>query len=143
MKSASLLRVSAILSLVQGVAHGALVLTFHPTHGPAEVDTVAAMRAHVFNFGGFHHTYWDMYFGYELFVVVGCFLQAALLFLLAPLATAAPRLTSPVIALLTFANLAYAVLMVRYFFLAPLSFDVLIAVVLFIGFLAARREVSS
>jgi hypothetical protein len=139
MRASTLLRLASILAAIQGIAAAILVLRFRPSHGPAEASTIADMQAHVFNFGGFHHTYWQMYVGYELFVVLACFIQAILLDLLAPVAAAAPRRTAPVILTFALANAAYAMLMLRYVFALPALFDLFLAFVLAWAFLAARR----
>jgi hypothetical protein len=140
--SKGLLRLASALTFIQGLAHGALVFTFHPTHGPDEAAVIAAMRAHTFDFGGFHHTYWQMYYGYELFVVVTCFVQAALLYFLGELSAHHPRRTEPLILIFILANVGYAILMGRFFFLPPLVFDILIAITLSAALIFCHREAS-
>src|SRR2546427_7614596 len=66
MTTSTLLRVTAVIALLQFFGHAALFVRARPTHGDAEVTVVAAMKAHRFNFGGSMRSYWDMYFGYGL-----------------------------------------------------------------------------
>ena len=47
-----ILRITAALAAIQGIAHGALFLTAKPRHGPAEEAVVAAMKANRFDFAG-------------------------------------------------------------------------------------------
>ena len=60
-----LLRITAALAAIQGLAHGALFVSAKPRYGPAEVAVVEAMRANRF-FAGGTRSYWDLYFGYGL-----------------------------------------------------------------------------
>src|SRR3989442_1514901 len=66
MTTSTLLRVTAVVALLQFFGHAALFVRAQPTHGDAEVTVVAAMKAHRFNFGGSMRSYWDMYYGYGL-----------------------------------------------------------------------------
>jgi hypothetical protein len=130
MKAVSLLRLAALLALVQACAHTALFLTYTPKHGPVEVAVIEAMRAHSFSFSGSVRSYWDMYFGEGLFIVLNCFLQSALLWQLARMARTTPLLVRPIATLLLLANLGYFILVRRYFFPLPGYFDLAIAAVL-------------
>ena len=136
MKAVSLLRLAALLALVQACAHTALFLTYTPKHGPEEVAVLELMRAHSFNFSGSLRSYWDMYFGEGLFIVLNCFLQTALLWQLARMARTTPLLARPIVALLLVANLGYFILVRRYFFALPGYFDLAIAAVLGAALLA-------
>ena len=78
-----LLRILAIVALLQFVGHGALFVLSKPTHGPEEIAVVSAMRNHAFRFGTAPRTYWDMYFGYGLEAAFVCLLEAVLFWLLA------------------------------------------------------------
>src|SRR3989475_7752447 len=64
MTTSTLLRVTAVIALLQFFGHAALFVRARPTHGDAEVTVVAAMKAHRFNFGGSMRRYWGKYFGY-------------------------------------------------------------------------------
>ena len=126
----TLLRVAAVVALLQFFGHTALFLRAKPTHGDAEVAVVTAMRAHRFSFGGSLRSYWDMYFGYGVEAAFICLVEAILFWQLATIAAVAPAVVRPIVALFLTANVAHAVLVTRYFFLTPLVPDVLIALLL-------------
>ena len=126
MKTVVLLRASAILAAVQGLAHAALFISAKPRHGDAEVAVVAAMKANRFFAGGLG--YWDYYFGYGLVAAAACVVEAALLWQIATIAATQPLLVRPLIAVFVLANVAHALLLARYFKLPlPIAFDVIIA----------------
>src|SRR5260370_945652 len=70
------LRTASLLSLLAFLGHTSLFVSYVPTHGAEEVALVAAMKSHHFNFGGFTHSYWELYFGYGLFVSISCLVEA-------------------------------------------------------------------
>jgi hypothetical protein len=125
-----LLRVAAVVALLQFVGHTALFLRAEPTHGDAEVAVVTAMKAHQFSFGGSLRSYWDMYFGYGIEAAFICLVEAVLFRQLATIAGVAPATVRPIVALFLAANVAHAILVTRFFFLTPLIPDVVIAVLL-------------
>jgi hypothetical protein len=133
-----LIKAAAIVALVQGVAHGALILLDKPRHGPSELLVVETMQHYVFNFGGTHRSYWDLYFGYALLASITCFLQAALLWLMAPLAGTDPgRLRVLLIALLVSVVL-HACLVLRFFFFVPLAADSMVIAFLSVAILGSK-----
>ena len=124
----TLLRVAAVVALLQFFGHTALFLRAKPTHGDAEVAVVTAMRAHRFSFGGSLRSYWDMYFGYGLEAAFICLVEALLFWLLAAAPPADIALVRSIAALFAVANVAHCVMLVRYFaFPVPMLFDTLIA----------------
>jgi hypothetical protein len=136
----TLVRLAALLALLQGAAHGVMVLTYRPAHGPDELLVVETMRRYVFSFGGVRHSYWDLYFGYGLVAAGACFVEAALLWITAPLARSDPGRLRAIVALVTLANLAHATIVARFFFYTPLVADLVIAAVLAVAFLALSRR---
>ncbi len=130
MTTSTLLRVTAVVALLQFFGHAALFVRSRPTHGDAEVTVVAAMKAHRFNFGGSMRSYWDMYFGYGLEAAFICLVEAVLFWQLATIIGTTQVIVRPIIALFLVANVAHAILVMRYFFLVPLVPDVLIALLL-------------
>ena len=139
MRSSTLLRIAAVLAMVQAIAHAAMFLSAHPTHGPDEIAVVGAMKSHVFLFGGFRRSYWDMYFGYGLLAALVVVFEAMLLWLLGALAREEPARLRPLIGLLILYNLAHAALLWRYFFAVPIAADAVVMAVLAWAFLRARR----
>jgi hypothetical protein len=125
-----LLRLASVAALIQGAAHTLLVVFGAPTHGPTELAVVEAMKAHHFNFLGSARSYWDFYFGYALFAAFNCAVEAVLFWQLARIGGEQAPLVKPVIALFVLANLGYAVLAWKYFFITPIVPDIAIAICL-------------
>jgi hypothetical protein len=125
-----LLRIASLLALIQFAAHTSLLLTYAPKHGPEEAAVVEAMKSHAFNFGGVRpHSYWEMYFGYGLFAAVNCLIEAILFWqLTSGSVNLAPARS--IVLLFCLANIGYAILVWKYFFLVPLVFDAAIALCL-------------
>src|SRR4029079_19378373 len=125
-----LLRTASIVALLQGLAHTFLIVSAAPKHGPDEIAVLGAMKAHRFDFLGSRRSYWDFYFGYALFVALTCVIEAVLFWQLATLAAAQPALARPIVALFCGANVGFALLAAKYFFVTPIVPDVVIAVCL-------------
>ena len=87
------------------------------------------MKSRKWNFRGFLRSYWDFYFGYGMLVILWGVIEVVLLWQLAAL-SAASESVAPLIITLLVANIGHALLTLRYFFLIPVVFDVLIAIVL-------------
>jgi hypothetical protein len=138
----TLVRIAAVLALLQGAAHAAMFMTYRPSHGPDEALVIETMRRFVFNFGGPRHSYWDLYFGYGVLAAGACFVEAGLLWIAAPLGRTEPRRLMGIVALVIAANLAHAAVIARYFFYTPLVADLIIATVLAAAVvqLRGRRE---
>ena len=115
---------------MQGLAHGSLILSAKPTHGPAEQMVVDTMKQYVFDFSGAHRSYWDLYLGYALLAAGTCLAEAALLWLVAPMASEVPQRLRQLVWLIVFANVAHAWMVVRFFFFVPLVPDVLVIALL-------------
>ena len=127
-KAAALLRIVAVVALLQFLGHGIMFVKARPTHGPGEVAVVEAMRSQAFTFAAAPRTYWDMYFGYGLEAACVCLVEAMLFWLLAGAAPGSATLVRSVAWLFAMANVAHIVMLVRYFaFPLPMAFDALIA----------------
>src|SRR5204863_707542 len=125
MTTSTLLRVTAVIALLQFFGHAALFVRARPTHGDAEVTVVAAMKAHRFNFGGSMRSYWDMYFGYGLEAAFICLVEAILFWQLASIAGSTPAIVRPIVALFLVTNDGHAILLTRYCYLVPLVSHIL------------------
>ena len=130
MKTVILLRIAAVVALVQFCAHTTLLMTYVPRHGPDEVSVVHAMQSHYFSFSGSSRSYWDMYFGYALFSALNCLIEAVLLWQLAGIAKNSQHLIGPIATLFVAANVGYTILVWKYFFPLPSYFDIAIAILL-------------
>ena len=140
MKPALPLRIASILALIAALGHTLLFLTYKPTHGPAEIVVVTAMQTHVFSFGGFLHSYWQLYFGYELFVTISCLVECGLLWQLASLSSSAPRSIQPMIVIFFLGEVAISILMFRFFFLVPIVVHIATAICLGLALAALTRK---
>ena len=140
-KPALLLRLAAIVALLECLGHTMLFVRYVPVHGPAETAVVDAMKSHVFNFGGSPRSYWDLYFGYGLFVSIGSFVEAALLWQLAGLAASGVPRIRPLAGLVALAELGYTLLIRKYFFATPLFAHVVATVLVTAAFLMLRDKI--
>jgi hypothetical protein len=138
MKPAIILRVAALLALIQYAAHAFLFLSASPTHGAGEVSVIVAMKTTV---AGLTRSYWDFYFGYGLMVILSGVIEMVSLWYLAALAKTEPSRVRPIVALFILANFVHAFLVWKYFALpVPIAFDIVIALVLSVAFVSARRQ---
>lgn len=138
MKPTLFLRIAAILSLLASCGHTYLFLTYFPSHGPQETAVVAAMKSARFHFGWpASHSYWELYFGYGLFVAISCFIEAVVLWQLASLSKSGSLRIEPIVATFVLGEAGYAVLMFKYFFLIPIFVHSALAVCLAAAFLAS------
>jgi UDP-N-acetylglucosamine:LPS N-acetylglucosamine transferase len=100
------------------------------------------MQTHVFSFGGFLHSYWQLYFGYELFVTISCLVECSLLWQLATLSTSAPRSIRPMVVVLFLGEVATAALMIKFFFIIPIIVHIANALCLGLALTALTRKTS-
>ena len=130
MTAALLLRIVAVVALLQFVGHGTMFIRARPMHGPQEMAVVEAMQSRAFKFAAAPRTYWDMYFGYGLEAAFVCLVEAVLFWQLAGGTTCGDTaLVRSIAALFAVANVAHCVLLVRYFaFPLPMAFDAVIAI---------------
>jgi hypothetical protein len=130
------LRIAAILALIQYLAHAVLFLRAKeqkPSQGREEIELIERMKSLRWNFQGFQRSYWNFYFGYGLLAILWGIIEIVLLWQLAAIAAVSSVSIGPIVATLVAANIAHGVLTLRYFFLVPVVFDVLIAIVLTFG----------
>jgi hypothetical protein len=137
-KEIGLLRAASALTLVHAVLHTLGGLLKAPTHGGAEIAVLNTMQGFQFDFMGSLRSYWDFYLGFGLFVTLGLVLQAVLLWQLAPLARKEPQLARPFLATLLASFIVMMVLSWRYFFVAPLVFEGVIASLIASAYVLAR-----
>lgn len=130
MKPTAILRAALVLAIVQYTAHAFLFLSAKAVHGPEEVAVINAMASHHFEVQGFSRSYWDFYFGYGLLAILSGLVEILLLWQIAELPNSDTHQARPIVAILIFANLAHALVGFEYFFLAPIVFDVAIAICL-------------
>jgi hypothetical protein len=123
-----LLRIVAVVALLQFIGHGTLFVRARPVHGPEETAIVAAMHSRAFRFAAAPRTYWDMYFGYGLEAAFVCLIEAVLFWLMSGASLGDSGLVRSVAILFAVANIAHGIMVARYFaFPVPILFDALIA----------------
>lgn len=125
-----LLPIAAVLASIQYLAHAVLFLRAKPQHGRDEADLLERMKRQRWKFYGFERGYWDFYFGCGLLAILWGFVEVAILWDLAFVATKGSVSVVPWVGTLLVANVAHAALTLRYFFLTPVMFDLLIAIIL-------------
>ena len=143
MTSKTLLRTAAILTFIHAVLHTVGGLFRTPSNDPIETAVISAMKSATFDFMGSMRSFWDFYFGFGLNLSVTLVIETVILWQLAGLASAAPERARPFIATLAVAFLSMAALSYRYFFIAPLLTELLIAGILVAAYLKARSTASS
>jgi len=126
MKAALLLRVAAVLALLHGVLH-TIGGVFGRAAPGAQEAVVLTMKAYQFDVQGMMRSYWDFYRGFGLFITVSFLVQAVVFWQLAALTRTDAGRTRPIVMAFCVGYVAYAVLSWRYFFVAPLVVEVVIA----------------
>jgi hypothetical protein len=138
MKPALYLRIAAALTFIHAVLHTIGGVYGKPEPGPA-AQAVAAMQANHFLLMGSPRSYWDFYMGMGLCVTVFLTVEAVVFWLLASLANTAGARLRPILAVFAFGYLALAVNSYRYFFVAPVVVETLIALCLLAAIATVRR----
>lgn len=135
MNTIAILHITFGAAVIQYVAHAILFLTAKPKHGQDEINVIKAMKSTRWNFKGFKRSYWDFYFGYGLLAILFGLVEIALLWQLSIIPENSLPIIKPIIAVLLFANILHGILTVKYFFLLPAIFDLLIATLLVLTFM--------
>ena len=143
MKPTLLLRIASIFVLLHFLGHTLGGMMSAPSHGPEEMAVIDSMKSHIFNFMGSQRSYWDFHQGFGFSVSVNLLTQAVLFWLLAGLAKIEPVRIRPILALFFFAWIATAVLSWRYFFIAPLILELVIAACIGLAWIACGKQVTS
>jgi hypothetical protein len=120
-----LLRIASVVSLLFAVGH---TLGGAQSWSPAgETEALGAMRSFRFDAEGVSRTYLDFYLGFGFTISVSLFLQAALLWQLAPIARTDAARIRPLIASFGLASLASAFVSWMFIFAVPVVFSVVLA----------------
>jgi hypothetical protein len=130
-----LLRSASVLTLGHALLNTFAGLLSGTSNNQEEVTLLNAMKALQFDAIGSPRTYWDFYFG----LTVNLLLLSTLLWQLASLVKTEPKIAQPFIGSLCIAFLAFAVLSWRYFFIAPLVVEGLVALLLGLAYAFSRR----
>jgi len=119
MRTSTLLRIASVLSLLFFLGHSAGA-PWTPSEGGATSTLIGLMKSYRFDVMGSGRTYWDFYEGFGLTVSVFMLLEAVVLWFLAKLAVRESNRLGPLILAFWVANVAQLILVIRFFFLAPL-----------------------
>ena len=143
MRPTNFLRIASLLTLVHCILHTVGGVLSPPRHGADEILVLQTMSAHRFDFMGSMRSYGDFLLGYGLFVTVGLLVDAVLFWLLAGAARTAPAWLRPIVGLFVLKFVAIAVLSWRFFFIAPVVTELLIAGCLAAAFAGGNRVEAS
>ena len=138
--TAFFLRVASVLTVLHCIGHtigGVFGVDAPP--GTKEGAVVQAMKSNQFDVMGVTRSFWDFFIGYGLTISVSSLIQAVVFWQLAGLAKTEPKRIRPIIAAFLFANLGFAVLAWRYFFMPPLVGAVLTTIVLAVAYVGAGQ----
>ena len=138
MKTAFLLRIASVLTLIFCVGHtyAALGTTLR---NPAEAAVFMAMQSYQLKMLGAVRTHWDFYRGFSILFGVTLLLLAVLLWQLSIMAKTDPLATRPLVASLLFGYLAFTILSGVYFFIAPAAFSAAVAICLALALTSAKK----
>ena len=125
-----ILRITFGIAVIQYFVHALLFLRSKPRHGADEVAVINAMKSNRWSFNGFYRSYWDFYYGYGVLAILFGLVEIALLCMLMLTGEASLPLMKPIIGILFFANFIHTIVTLRYFFLMPLIFDLIISFLL-------------
>jgi predicted cobalt transporter CbtA len=138
MKTVLFLRIASVLTFVHAALHTIGGVFGAPAPG-AQQTTVAVMKANEFAVMGVMRSYWDFYMGFGLVVSVFLTVEAVVFWQLGSLAKTDALRLGPVLAMFLVGYLGAAVVSYRYFFVAPVITEILIAVCLGLAIASARQ----
>ena len=138
MKTAILLRIASLLTLVFCVGHTYGTLGA-PLRNPGEAAVFMAMQSYKLTLLGAIRTHWDFYRGLSILFGVTLLLLAVLLWQLSMTAKTDPLATRPLVASLLVGYLAFTILGGLYFFIAPAAFSAAVAICLALALTSAKK----
>jgi hypothetical protein len=138
MRTVLFLRIGSVLTLVHAVLH-TIGGVFGGAAPGVQQATVAVMKANEFAVMAAMRSYWDFYRGLGLVVSVFLTMEAIVFWQLGSLATADALRLRPVVATFLVGYLCAAVVSYRYFFVAPVITEILIALCLGLAIASARQ----
>jgi len=138
MKTSTLLKIAAVIMFLYFVGHTAGA-PWTPGEASADMAVVEAMKSDHFPVIGVSRSYWDFYFGFGLIISVMQLVQAVILWQLGTLAKTDAARLRPIVAVLCASLVINAILSWMYFFIIPTVMAVLIAILLLLAFISAKR----
>ncbi len=116
-----LIRLSAILLVGLMIGHTSAYPWTSP-HVLQETQLADSMKSVDFVFMGEHSTYWNLYFGWGLWMAVSLLVLAIILWFLSDLAHLAPRKVGAILGVIAVTNLIGVYLSFRFFYIPPALF---------------------
>jgi hypothetical protein len=142
MKSVLALRIASVLTFVHAVLHTVGGVFGKTPPGPATM-VVATMQANPVHVLGVTRTFFEFYRGMGLAVSISLTAESIVFWQLATLAKASAPQLRPVFATFMIAYLVFALNSFRYFFLAPVVVEVLIALCFLWAIMAATPRAAA
>lgn len=137
MKPVIFLRIASVLTFIHAVLH-TIGGVFGSADPGVQQATVATMKANAFPLMGVMRSYWDFYRGMGLAVSVFLVMEAVVFWQLSSLAKTDGLKLRPVLAVFAVGYLGFAVVSCRYFFVAPVVTEILIALCLGLAIRSAK-----
>jgi hypothetical protein len=138
MRTVLFLRIASVLTLIHAALHTIGGVFGKAAPGPQQA-AVTAMQVNQFQVMGVTRTFWDFYMGFGLVVSVFLTMEAIVFWQLGSLAKMDALRLRPVLATFLIGFLGVAVVSYRYFFVAPVITEILIALCLGLAIAFARR----
>jgi hypothetical protein len=134
-----LIRLSSLLFAGLTIGH----LSAYPwrsVHVPEQIRLVESMKSVAFVFLGERSSYWNLYFGWGLLVAVLLLTLAMILWFLSDVASLAPRGVGVIVGIIAASCLAGAYISLRFFYIPPFLFNVVISVILLAAMVQLLRQ---
>jgi hypothetical protein len=139
MKPALYLRIASVLTFIHAVLHTIGGVFGKPAPG-VQAATVLVMQTNQFPLMGFTRSFWDFYIGMGLGVSIFLTVEALVFWQLAALAKTKARELRSILATFAVGYLVFAMDSYRFFFLAPVVTEILIAVCLGMAVFTAKAS---
>ena len=134
-----LIRLSSILFVGLMVGHTS-AYPWTSIHVLQDMQLVDSMKSVEFVFMGEHSTYWNLYFGWGVWMAVSLLALATILWLLSDLAHLAPRSVGIISGIISTTSLIGAYLSFRFFYIPPFLFYSAICVILLTAAVQLLRQ---
>jgi hypothetical protein len=132
------LRIASALAFFHAVMHQ--VGMMQETTDAAEIALVNSMRSYQANVMGSMRSYMDFYSGLGIYLTITLLCFAIVLWLVSRGELAARQSNRPLLLTIGLAFLAFAAISVRYFFIAPVVMQALIAVFVLLAWFNSRAK---
>jgi hypothetical protein len=139
MRTVLFLRIASVLTLVHAVLH-TIGGVFGGAAPGAQQAAVTAMQINQFQVMGVTRTFWDFYMGLGLAGSVSMTVEAVVFWQLGSLAKTDALRLRPILATFLIGFLGVAVVSYRYFFVAPVITEILIALCLGLAIVAGKQR---